>query len=355
MPTPSSNDFDLNDLHRAVFGNNGAPSMKVPTFQWRWLLLIPILWLLLTFMRSFVVVGAGERAVLFNRFTGTQPVPLGEGMHFVLPWVVKPTVYDVKSQTYTMAMTKAENNEQAGGANDALDALTSDGLPISLDMSVRFHIDPQNVAKLHREIGPREFDNPDYVTKIVRPQVRSRVRMVIAKYPVTTIYGKGRTAIEREINDRLRQLLIKNYIVLDEALLRNIRFSPEFQRAIEQKQVAQQEVERMTFVVQQADKERRRKIIEAEGEAESIRLKAAALAKNPQLVQYEYVKNLPRNVRTVITDSRTIVNMGEAMNNVPAAVAADDASQSSSANPASVPEPDSGAGSTTDGTSGATN
>lgn len=342
MPTSSPDDFDLAALQRAVFGNNGAPSMKAPSFKWRWLLLIPILWLLLTFMRSFVLVGAGERAVLFNRFSGTQPVPLGEGMHFVMPWVIIPTIYDVKSQTYTMALSKSEANPQTSNANDALEALTSDGLPISLDMSVRFRIDPQNVAKLHQEIGPLERDNPDYVSKIVRPQVRSRVRMVIARYPVTAIYGKGRQAIEREINVRLREMFVRDYILLDEALLRNIRFSPDFQQAIEQKQVAQQEVQRMAYVVQQADKERRRKIIEAEGEAESIRLKANALARNPQLVQYEYVKNLPANTRTIITDGRTIVNLGDAL--APGTVtAADDTSQPASASSSSTTGADSDA------------
>jgi regulator of protease activity HflC (stomatin/prohibitin superfamily) len=117
--------------------------------------------------------------------------------------------------------------------------------------------------------------------------------------------------------------LARNYLVLDEALLRNVRFSDEFQQAIEQKQVAQQEVRRMQFVLDQVDKERRRKIIEAEGEAESIRLKAAALSQNPRLVEYEYVKNLPDGVRTVVTDGRTILNLGEATSG-PAAAAASD-------------------------------
>jgi hypothetical protein len=86
--------------------------------------------------------------------------------------------------------------------------------------------------------------------------------------------------------------------------------------------VALQEVQRMKFVLDQADKERRRKIIEAEGEAASIRMKAAALAQNPQLVEYEYVQRLPANVQTVVTDGRTIVNVGEPSRTSTAAKAA---------------------------------
>jgi regulator of protease activity HflC (stomatin/prohibitin superfamily) len=188
---------------------------------------------------------------------------------------------------------------------------------------VRFHPDPENVWKLHQEIGP------DYVGKIVRPQTRSHVRMVVAQYPVIDVYGPRRARIIDQINARLRTLLAKNYVVLDEVLLRDVSFSPEFQGAIEQKQVAQQDVSRLAFERDRADKERRRKIIQAEGEAESIRLKAAALAQNPGLTQYEYVQNLPRNVKTLITDGRTIVNLGD----VPLAAA----STASEPSPTAVP------------------
>jgi len=331
--TPNQPPFDLNDLQRALFGQKkpGAPTRSAsPGFSsgsMRWLWAIPLLWILLQFMRSFVLVGAGERAVLFNRFYGVQQGQLGEGLHFVIPWVQTPTIYDIKTQTYTMSGANTESNQTIGNANDALQALTADGLPVTLEMSVRFHIDPDRVWKLHQNIGPM------YVEKIIRPQTRSHVRMVIAQYPVIDVYGGRRAKIIEQINARLRRLFAENDIVLDEALLRDVSFSPQFQQAIEQKQVAQQDVQRMTFVLDQADKERRRKIIEAEGEAASIRLKAAALAKNPQLVQYEYVKNLPDNVRTIITDNRAIVNLGES--NMGAVVAATE-----SAPPRAQPTPD---------------
>jgi len=304
MPDP--NDPKLSDLQRVLFGDT-PPNWNPPRVNSLWLWAIPALFLLLTFGRSFVLVGAGERAVIFNRFSGTQHYQLGEGLRFVLPWIHLPTVYDVKTQTYTMSGAQSEANAQAGNSNDALTALTSDGLPVSLEMSVRFHIDPENVWKVHQEIGPM------FVEKVVRPQTRSHVRMVVAQYPVVDVYGARRARIIEQINTRLRRLFEVNHIILDEALLRDVSFSTGFQQAIEEKQIAQQDVQRMTFVLDQADKERRRKIIEAEGEAESIRLKAAALAQNPQLVQYEYVKRLPEGVRTVVTDGRTIVNLGDVL------------------------------------------
>jgi prohibitin 2 len=302
----------MDALRRAV------SDIDPPSRGSRWLWALFGLVFLYVLGQSFVLVGAGERAVIFNRFTGTQPYQLGEGLHLLLPWVQYPTVYDVKTHTYTMSAASTESNAQAGNANDALTALTADGLPVTLDMSILFHVDPNNVWRLHREIGSL------FVEKIVRPQARAHVRMVVSQYPVVDVYGGRRARIVAEINARLKELFARNYIVLDEALLRHVSFSNEFQQAIEQKQVAQQEVQQMQFVLQQAEKERRRKIIQAEGEAESIRLKAAALAQNPKLVEYEYVMRLPENVRTVVTDGRTIVNLGDALNGAAAGATADD-------------------------------
>lgn len=306
MPRPNSSRFEFEIPRKPP---NVQPPEWLSRLGWRWLWALPAAFVLLTAARSFVLVGSGERAVIFNRFTGTQPGQLGEGLHWQIPWVQSPVLYDVRTQTYSMGGSGSEGSR----AGQALEAVTADGLPVSLDLSVLFHADPDQVARLHREIGPA------YVEKVVRPQVRSEARMVVARYPVIEVYGEGRTRIVEEVNRRLKDRFAASYIVLDEFLMRDVRFSQAFQDAIEKKQVAQQEVQRMAFVVEQADQERRRKIIEAEGEAESIRLKAAALSRNPQLVEYEYVKNLPPGVKTVVTDGRTLVNLGEALS--PAAAA----------------------------------
>lgn len=282
-------------------------------------MILGALLLFLLVFRPFVLVGAGERGVVFNRFSGVSRSELGEGLHVLVPWAQSVTLYDVKSQTYTMSAAQSEANSDAGNQNDALEALTRDGLPVSLEMSIRFHPDPEAVWKLHQSVGP------DYVAKILRPQIRSHARMVVSKYPVTDVYGPRRAQIIDEMTARLRTKFAENGVVLDEVLLRDVSFSSEFQAAIEQKQVAQEDVARMAFERDRADKERRQKIIEAEGQAQSIRLKAAALAQNPDLTRYEYVQNLPSNVRTVVTDGRTILNLGDLASNPTNVAATDDA------------------------------
>jgi len=254
---------------------------------------------LVLLFQSFVIVGAGERAVIYSKLSGVQQYQLGEGLNLNLPFVWEPVKYDVKTVTYTMS---AQQTEGQVSGDDSLQALTSDGLPVKLDVSIRFHVMPEQVWKLHQDIGP------DYIDKIVRPVSRSGIRMVLSRFKVTEVYSGARQKIIEGIRELLDPKFASAYIQLDEVLLRDVGFSDEFQQTIEQKQVAQQEAQRMVFVLQQAKLERERKIVEAQGQAGAIRLRARALARNPQLVQYEYVQALPANVKTIIADTNTIIN-----------------------------------------------
>lgn len=286
--------------------------------NWAWLItaLVLVILALMALLKSVVIVGPGERAVIFSRWSGVQPTQLAEGMHFIVPFLWVPTKYDVRTRTYTMGKGMEAAREYRvviGGqpVDDPITCLTFEGLPAELDVSVRFHIDPSKVWRLHKEIGP------DYTDKIVRPQTRSVVRMVVAKYPVIDLYSGRRQHIVEEITKRLTAKFQRNYIILDEVLVRDVRFPPEFQHAIEQKQVALQEAKRMDYVLEQARLERQRKIVEAEGEAKAVQLKAQALARNPHLIRYEYVKNLPNDLQIIIADTNTIISLRDLLEQSP--------------------------------------
>ncbi len=261
-----------------------------------------VLFLLVFMLKIYVIVDPGERAVIFNKATGNLRVTPNEGFYFLVPLVEEPTVYDVKAKTYTMSIMALEGEIRG---DDSLQALTSDGQTVLLDISVRYHPDLENLDKLHRRIGI------DFVNKIIRPQVRSTVRMIVSEYPVLDVYSGKRLRIQAEINKGLSDSFKKSFIICDEVLLRNVQFSKEFQQAIENKQIAQQEAQRMKYVLEKQELEKRRKIIEAEGEAESLRLKGKALADNPALIQYEYVKLLAPSIQAIVTDQNTIFNFSD--------------------------------------------
>ncbi|HLK58938.1 MAG TPA: prohibitin family protein [Chthonomonadaceae bacterium] len=291
---------------------DGTPGEEKHKFVARWIkIALAFLALLLLLSQSFLIVQAGERALIYSSISGVQHYQLSEGLHFSFPLIWHPVKYDIKTRTYTMSGDRAESQNESDIANriqvpdDSLTALTADGLPVTIDLSVRFHIDPDNVWRLHQEIGP------DFIDKVVRPQSRSVARMTIAGFPVVDVYSGKRQSIVEQIQSTLRPKFQQNYLILDEVLLRDIRFSNEFQAAIEQKQVAQQASEQMVYELQRAESEKQQKILQAQGEAESIRKVADALSHNPGLIPYEYVRLLSPTAKIVMTDGKTIVSLGD--------------------------------------------
>lgn len=242
--------------------------------------------------RPFVIVPAGERVVLFSLRRGVVPTQLNEGFHLITPFIDHPEFYDARQQTYSVSRTSWEGEVKG---DDSIRCLTSDGQEVSVELSMRFHIDPNNVWRLHKEIGK------DYISKIIRPELRSHTRIVVAEFPADRVYSADRMAIQANLENRLREKLAHNYIVVDEVLMRAISFSDAYQNAIVQKQIAQQNAQRMQYVLAKEQQERRRRVILAEGEAEAIRLKGSAIATNPRVVAYQYVQKIAPNIKTVLS------------------------------------------------------
>lgn len=291
----------FSDLKGQIFGDD-PPKMNLNLGGCRRYLFIAAgLALLLLLFLSFKIVPAGHRAVIFNNISGGLGAR-GEGTTILLPFLQSATIYDVRTVTYTLS--KASNEVQTR-SSDSVHALTSDGQQVDVDISVQYHPDPNQIVELHRLIGI------DYENKIVVPSARSITRTAVSRYPVIEVYGATRTQIQEEISSELRALFAKSFLVLDGLLLRNVDFTAEFKKAIELKQIAQQEAERKKYELEKERIEKERKIIEAEGEAQSIRLRGDALAKNPALIQYEYVQKITPGVQTIITDGRSILSLGD--------------------------------------------
>lgn len=257
---------------------------------------------------SLVTVSAGHRAAIFNMFKGVEHHTMGEGTHLIVPFVQSPTLYDVRTQTYTMSGFHDEGEKKG---DDAIYALSSDGQTVKLDITVRYHLDPESVWEVHQLVGP------DYVEKIIRPEAQTVVRNSVAKNTVTELYSVNRQKIQTVMSDQLEQSMKKYHIFLDELLVRNVSFSEQFSQAIEQKQVALQEAERMKYVLLKEEAEKNRKIIAATGEAEAMRRRGQALRENPQLVRYEYVQKLSPNIKVVIADQKTLINLGDIVKDNP--------------------------------------
>ncbi len=209
---------------------------------------------------TFLTVEPGYRGVLFKRFTGgvvKDDPPMRQGFHVVAPWN-KVFLYDCRLQ----------EREQH------LDVLSSNGLGIKIDVSVRFQPKASKLAELHERVGK------DYVKTIIVPEVRSAVREVIGKYTPQQLYAKERQAIQTQIFESTHKPLEKNHVLLDAILIRSIQLPDKIKQAIERKLSQEQKAQEYEFKIQKESKEAKRKRIEAKGIRDYQRIVSEGLTRN---------------------------------------------------------------------------
>lgn len=203
---------------------------------------------------SVVQIPAGYRGVLLQ-FTAVKGV-LSEGIHLIVPYVNTVQLMEVRTQK--------EGSEASAASKDLQIVTTS--------LALNFHIDPAKVAQLYRNVGT------SYTERIIAPAVQESIKMVTAQYTAEELI-KNRAAVKAKVEDDITHRLSAYDVVVEPAGLSitNFNFSPEFNAAIESKQVAQQETEKQRYILQKAEIERQTAITVARGKSEAARLNAAAL------------------------------------------------------------------------------
>ena len=267
-----------------------------------------LLVLLLSMVGSVRVVPVGHALVIFNTITTSFRLSQ-QGVTFVWPVISQTAQYDLRRLEYTMS--KATGEGRRAESDDSLWSPTQEGLQVGIDITVWHHLDPMRVVDIHQKIGS------DYEEKIIRPAVRSVIRLVISEYGVMEVYSAKRARIQDEINTKLKVLVEKDGFMVDEIVLRDVRFTDEFTKAIEAKQIAQQSAEQMKYVLEKEQREAERKVIEATGRAKAIETINEALRQNPNYIRYLYVDKLSDKISVIVSDQNTIMDLKGIMENKP--------------------------------------
>jgi regulator of protease activity HflC (stomatin/prohibitin superfamily) len=274
--------------------------------------------LLTTLSAGLVFLQADQYGIVISAIqpTGYRTTPLPPGLHWVVPFLENVQPYSIAKQTYTMATSTGEG--QVIG-DDSIQARTKDGQQVFLDASVIYSIDPAHLIDLHITWQNRFED------LVVRPVVRAAIRDAVSQFGVEEIVSTKRAELESAISDAIRQGLTANNLIMDDFLLRNIRFSDEYAAAVEQKQIAEQLALQAQFVVQQKKQEAEQArqvaqgladaaVIAAQGEAKAITVKAQAQAEannllspslTTELLTYTYINKLAPNVTVMYLPSGT--------------------------------------------------
>jgi regulator of protease activity HflC (stomatin/prohibitin superfamily) len=231
-------------------------------------------------LSSFIkIVGAGKVGVQVL-FGEVQEHVLTSGLNFVNP-LVNIEDFDITTQTYTMSGTEAEHGQVA---DQAIHVLSSDGLEVAIDMTVLYRLDPQKCPKIRREIG----ENKDILDKIIRPTSRTRIRDNAVIYSAIDLYSSKREEFQSKIFDRIKKDFETRGIILENLLVRNISLPESVKSAIEAKINAEQEAQKMQFILQKEKQEAERKRVEAAGIADYQKIISSTLT--DKQLQYEQIK-----------------------------------------------------------------
>jgi regulator of protease activity HflC (stomatin/prohibitin superfamily) len=201
-----------------------------------------------------VQVGPGEVGVQ-TLFGSVQERGLPSGLNIVNP-LVNVEIMDVKTQAYTMSIAQDEGNL---ANDDAITALSMDGLTIRLDVTVWYRLSESDAPQVYRTIGV------DYVAKIVRPAIRTALRDVSVLYSATDIYSGKRDEFTGGVTKELEDAFHGRGIILERVLLRNVELPEMVRAAIDEKISAEQKAQQMVYVLQKEKQEAERKKIEASG------------------------------------------------------------------------------------------
>ena len=220
-------------------------------------IIFAVIIVIIFFSKSFVTVDAGEAGVLWKRFSGGVVIDepaLGEGFHVVAPWN-KVYIYEVRQQELFEKMK----------------VLSKNGLEIQIDASAWYEPVYKDLGNLHQSLGE------NYLDRVIKPAIRSAARSVVGRYLPDELYSTKRDAIQVEIFEETKRILDKQYVQLNEILVRDVTLPNTIKDAIERKLKQEQESLEYEFRLVTAAKEAEKVIIEAQGKADANRILSASL------------------------------------------------------------------------------
>merc|ERR1719195_479237 len=216
---------------------------------------------------SLFQVKGGHRGVVFNRLQGVKRTVYGEGMHFVIPWFEWPVIFDVRTRPKELPLLTGTRDLQY----------------INISLRVLYKPNDKHLPNILSHFGE------DYDRRILPSIMNETLKAVVAQYNAEQLTTQ-REEVSRLVRRNLTERAAEFYIEVEDCSITHLSFGPEYTRAVEAKQVAQQEAERAKYLVEMAVQEKKSKVIAAQGEAQAAQLIGDAMKKNPAFAELRRIK-----------------------------------------------------------------
>ena len=233
---------------------------------------------------SLYSVDGGERAIIFDRIQGVKNVVVGEGLHLLIPWLQRAIIYDIKTQPRVITTTTGSKDMQT----------------VQLTLRILHKPDVESLPEIFKHLGS------DYDERVL-PSIGNEVlKATVAQFDASELITQ-REIVSAKIRDELVKRAGDFHIKLEDVSLTHLAFGKEFTKAVEEKQVAQQEAERARFIVEKAEQEKTAAVIKGQAESTAAKLLSDAMEKHGQgFVELRKIE-AAKDIASSLANSKNVV------------------------------------------------